>query len=277
MKKLVLLLLIAMGTIQLFASPKLILETVEAASRISGKTLSKTAKAALQKTLTRAFLKHGDEALRTARTGGLEAIKQGAKYGDDFWRLTKNSSPQAIRSLALHADELMPIAKRLGPDFMRLEGKVPGLGAKVVAEFGDDAALRLARTAPPEDIAKLLGYAGKADTPATKKLLLEKYHTGGSQFLNNLNWKHIMATGLSAAAITTAYQLTDGVQEGLKEVAKNRPETFAAIINSWTAPVRWAVFIALLVLLTYPAYRCSRRLAEKIKKHTQTETNSKEH
>lgn len=241
------------------ASARVVREAVETAAKVSGKNLTKATRKAAQKALAEAFAKYGDDALRAARHGGLEAIKCGAKYGDDFWRLTRGAAPHAVRSLALHADDLMPVAKRVGAEFMLLESKAPGLGAKVVAEFGDDAARAIARTAPPGDIAKLAGYAAKADSPATKKLLAECYGKKGHRFLEKLNWKHIMATGLSAAAVTAAYKVSDGVEEGLKTAAKENPEQFAKGFFSVFAPIVWVIAALIALAVALPMLKLWRR------------------
>ena len=244
--------LLSICSLSAMASPQLIKATVKTTAKVSGKSMTKAGSKAAQKVLTKAFTKYGDDALRVARHGGVEAIKAGAKHGDDFWRLTRGAAPHAIRSFSLHADTLMPIAKRVGPEFVKLEGKVPGLGAKIVSTFGDDAARSLARTASADDIAKLLGYAGKADSPATRKLLLETYNKGGSKFLNKLNWKVIMATGLSAATITAAYKVSDGVQDGLKIAAEKDPKGFNNAFGHSTSWISWGLFVVCIVFLLGP-------------------------
>lgn len=236
----------------LAASAKLVREAVEAAAKVSGKTMTKASKKAAVKILAEAFAKYGDDALRTARRGGLEAIGAGGRYGDDFWKLARGAAPEAVRSFALHADDLMPLARRLGPDFLRLEGKVPGLGAKAVAVFGDDAARALAQSAPPDDIAKLLAYSGKADSPATRELLLDTYRKGGGKFLGALDWKTVMATGLSAAMITAAYQVSDGVGDGIRTVAEKHPEQFAAAADSFVSPFKWLLWAVCAALVVPP-------------------------
>ena len=137
---------------------KTIPDAVTVAARKSGKALSPAMRNAAETAVKKAVANYGDDVLKTVAHGGLETLEVGAKYGDDFWRLCHNATPDAVRSLALHADDLMPIAKRFGPDFMTLEGKVPGLGSKVVQTFGDDAVKGLSK-APADDIAKLIGYA----------------------------------------------------------------------------------------------------------------------
>ncbi len=223
-------------------------ETIEAAIKISGKSMSRASRKAAELSLKKLVSKYGDDALKMVRHGGVEALQIGEKYGDDFLRLAKNASPRAIRSVTLHADELLPIARKLGKDFMMLEGKVPGLGAKVVAEFGDDTAVMLARNASADDISKLLGAAAHADSPATKKLLVETYKTGGSKFLEKISWKHIAAAGLSAATITAAYKVSDGVEEGLETLAEKHPETFKDYLVTVSAPLIWGIGAVLFAI-----------------------------
>ena len=228
----------------LFADP--ISDTIKVASKVSGKVLSRTAKANASRILTKAFQTYGDDALKMVKAGGLEALQQGAKYGDDFWKLAHNASPSAIRSLALHADDLMPVAKRIGKNFMTLESKVPGLGKQVVTRFGDDTAVYLAKNAPADDISKLLFCAKHSRNKSTNKLLIDAYQKCGNRqaFLNNLKASHIVASGLTASMIIAAYKTSDGVVE----LMKTNPESisflkwlFIGIVVCFAAPVifRW--------------------------------------
>lgn len=253
----------------LFAGPvtvtaKAISETVEFAAKKSGKVLTPAARKSAELALSKAVAGYGDDVLKTVSRGGLETLEAGAKYGDDFWHLCKGATPDAVRSLALHGDDLMPIAKRLGADFMMLEGKAPGLGAKVVQSFGDDGAKALAK-APADDISKLVGYAGKADSPETVKFLHETYKKGGTNFLNNLNWKTVMAGGLSVAVITAAYNVSQGVKEGMVIAAEKDPEGFRGRFDSFTAPVRYGLS-ALFILLLLPVGMFSWKLCCKLRK-----------
>ena len=218
---------------------KTIPDAVTVAARKSGKALSPAMRNAAELAVEKAVANYGDDVLKTVAHGGLETLDAGTKYGDDFWRLCHNATPDAVRSLALHADDLMPIAKRVGPDFMTLEGKVPGLGSKIVQTFGDDAVKGLSK-APADDIAKLIGYAEKADNPQTVSLLYQTYRKDNGKFLRHLNWKTIMAGGLSAAAITAAYNTSAGVKNGIETVAAKSPMGF------------WIVFCILGIILLLP-------------------------
>ena len=221
-------------------------ETLEFAARRSGRVLSATAKVNLERSLVKLSAKYGDDVLVLVRRGGLEVLEQGARHGDRFWRLCREV-PEASRSLALHADELLPLAERIGPEVLRVEAKVPGMAVRAAREFGDDG-IRLLSTQSPENITRLLGYAAKADSPATKKLLLETCAKSKdpSKFLNALNWKNIMAGGLSTAAILAAARISDGLREGVKD-----PAVAAGVINTLSAPVRYGLS-ALIVILLMP-------------------------
>lgn len=234
-------------------------ETIETAAKVSGRVLSHSSGKAAEKILTKVVQQYGDDALKVVKNGGLEAIKQGRKYGDDFWKLAKHASPQTVRSLALHADELMPVAKRIGPQFIYLENKVPGLASKVATEFGDDAVRYLAKNASPNDVSKLLGFAGKADSPATKKLLFENYRKGGTSILKKLDTKKILALGLTASMITATYKISDGIETGIEQVAQSNPETFQNVVGNIVLPFQILIGI-LVVLFAWPLFKLWRRL-----------------
>ena len=223
---------------------RLLAETLEIAARRSGRILSGASKLHLERSLLRASTKYGDDILLSVRRGGLEVLEQGARHGDRFWRLCREV-PEASRSLALHADELMPLAERIGPEALRLEAKVPGAAIRGVREFGDGGVKILAKQSP-EDITRLVGYAAKADSPATKKIFLETFAKAKnpSKFLDALNWKNIMAAGLSSAAILSAAKVSDGLQDGLKQ-----PETAERVVNKLSAPIRYGLYALIMIFL----------------------------
>lgn len=233
---------------------KVFSETIEAAAKKSGRILTPVAREAAEQTLKTAVSKYGDDLLRVVRSGGLEALEQGTKHGDDFWKLCSKASPTAVRSLALNADELLPIAKRIGTDFVTLEGRVPGLGMEIVKLYGDDAAKQF-KNIPTEDISKLVGYAKKADSPETVKKLYQSYQQTGGKILKNLDWKLVMAGGLSIAAIDMAHQVGDGVQTGFVTTAEKSPEAFADTISLVTSPIRYGMTLLLLMGLAFLIFK----------------------
>ena len=223
---------------------KVVEETLEAAAKKSGKVLSKTAESKLGRELVEAAAKYGDDVMPLVREGGLEVLEQGAKYGDDFWRLCREV-PAGSRALALHADDLMPLARRIGPDVLKLESRGPGMTARIAGEFGDDAVKMLAKQ-PPQDVTRLLGYAAKADSPETGRLLYETYAKSADPgaFLARLNWKHIMAGGLTAAMITGAWKtgsaaetFAEKVGDATETLAAEHPETCARVFDKLTLPI----------------------------------------
>ena len=219
-------------------------ECLEVAARRSGRILSEGTKIQLKRSMLKLSAQYGDDVCKLVREGGLEILEQGIRHGDEFWKCCK-AVPGASRSLALHADELLPLTRRVGEDVLVLESKVPGAAMSAVRIFGDEGIPMLAGHSP-ENISRFLGYAAKADSPATGKLLLETGTKSGnpSKFLDALNWKHIMAGGLSAAAIISAYQISDGFQEAVKN-----PAVAENIIRSSLAPVRYGLYLLLTILL----------------------------
>lgn len=240
-------------------------EALEFAIKRSGRTLAPAWRRSVSAELARAAAAHGDDLLRSVRTGGIEVAECGVKYGDDFWRIAARH-PEVARNFALHADELMPAVRRIGPDFVELEVRAPGLGVRAIELFGDNSAAVL-KTIPAEDLARLLGYAGRTGNPATRKLLFDCYQSSPDRtlFLEKLNWKQIMAGGLSTGAIVAAYKISGGIEAGLVEAARNSPETFAEAVTSLVRPFQYAI-IALAVLILYPLLKLSFFLADKIKR-----------
>ena len=216
---------------------------IEAAAKVSGRTLPAEARLLALRQLDEAALKHGHQVLEAARTGGLELIEVAAKYGDEVWEYSAKV-PEASRLLATRADELLPLTQRIGTEVLEIEAKNPGLAKSIVKHFGDDAVKQLAKKASPEDIAKLSGMAAKADSAATKRLLLKEYLEGGSKFLVRLPAKTILAAGLTTAMIVGTYQVSDGIQEGLVTTAENNPEIFASTVDK-------LLFWVLLPFLVY--------------------------
>ncbi|MBR2439544.1 MAG: hypothetical protein IKB25_05070 [Lentisphaeria bacterium] len=233
MKKFVLSLFLLSFTLGLVAAPSvLIRETIEVAAKVSGKSLSRSAGRTAQKALQKAMTAYGDDVARIVKSGGLESLQAGAKYGDDFWRICKSASPDTVRRFALHVDDWMPHIKRIGDDFIRLEEKAPGLGIKAVQTFGDDA-VKIFNKAPADDLSRMIGYANKADSPAARKYLFETYKKGGTKFLDSINAKKILAGGLSIAAITAAYKISDGTAASLLHLAKHHPEKLLVTTSFW--------------------------------------------
>ena len=61
-------------------------------------------------------------------------------------------------------------------------------------------------------------------------------------------WKTVAAGGAAAGTVIAAYKVSDGVEEGIKTVAKEKPEVFADTMSVLTWPIRWAA-LALFLLI----------------------------
>ena len=60
-------------------------------------------------------------------------------------------------------------------------------------------------------------------------------------------WKTVAAGGAAAGTVVAAYKISDGVEDGIKTVAKEKPEVFADTLSVLTWPVRWAAFVLFLL------------------------------
>ena len=60
-------------------------------------------------------------------------------------------------------------------------------------------------------------------------------------------WKSVAAGGAAAGTVIAAYKVSDGVEEGIKTVAKEKPEVFADTLSVLTWPIRWAAFVLFLL------------------------------
>ena len=62
-----------------------------------------------------------------------------------------------------------------------------------------------------------------------------------------VSWKSIAAGGAAAGTVIAAYKISDGVEDGMKIAAKEKPEVFADSLSVLTWPVRWAAMIFFLI------------------------------
>ena len=234
-------------------SGKSTMEIIEIAARKSNKILTPTMKKTLEQAFVVSCKQYGDDVVRkVVANGGLEALEKGLQYGDEFWRLGAQV-PEAVRQLVLHTDDLLPIAKRIGPEFLKLESLMPGLGKKAVSCFGDDAVKFLAKL-PEKEAAMIINYGIKADSPKTAKLLLETCEKSGNAILNHLNGPRILAYGLSTSMIIVAIRLTEPSEPSEpfdKNPSTKKTGTIKTIINyaSTLATLPFIIFSAGIVMI----------------------------
>lgn len=227
-------------------SLKLSDEVVEIAAKVSGKSLkgNKLAREAIEQGVRR----YGDEMIEFAAKGGNELIEATVKHGDDVLKFA-NEVPKATKLLAQHADELVPLTRKFGIEVLEMEVKSPGVSKLIIKEFGEYAIPIFAKNIPKRDAVKLLGFGRKADSPATNALLLKSYKSNGGEFLKNLSWKHIMAGGLSSAAIVSAV----GAKNSMEKIAENSPEVLVETVDNFFWPLRLFMYgvAALMLVLVY--------------------------
>ncbi len=61
------------------------------------------------------------------------------------------------------------------------------------------------------------------------------------------SWKTIAAGGAAFGTVVVAYKVGNGVEEGMKTVAKEHPEEFTNSLSVLTWPLRWGLLILICV------------------------------
>lgn len=208
-------------------------EALDAAARVSGRSLPSAGHEASRQAVEQAYLRYGDEALQALRNNGLGLIEAAGRHGDDVWRFAAES-PEAARALATRADELMPMVRRIGPEVMKLEAKAPGLSRIVARELGDDAVVYFARNVPVAEAQRLVALAQRADSNATRKALLKAYKKHGSKLLDALPPAAVIgAGGLTVAMVVAAIKSPEVM---IEEITKWGTIAGVALMAWLTAP-----------------------------------------
>ena len=60
-------------------------------------------------------------------------------------------------------------------------------------------------------------------------------------------WKTVAAGGAAAGTVIAAYKVSDGIEDGIRTVAKEKPEVFADALSMLTWPIRLAAFVFFLI------------------------------
>lgn len=207
----------------------------ESAERSGRDLLEEGAKKSAIETLERLAGRYGDDALKVARDGGLELIEAVPRLGDEVFEIAIKASPEARRAFARELPELFPLAKRVGVEALELEARTPGLALKTFSTFGDEGGKIVAKSAPSEDVPRLLSYGEKADSKATRDLLIDRYEKEGKSIFERIPPKLVLASGLSASMLygthrgTEPFQATgDAIREN-DDLAKNAVSQFGMI------------------------------------------------
>jgi hypothetical protein len=185
-------------------------EAVEFAFTKSGREAAERAsREAVEQSVEAGVVKYGPRAAQAVADGGVELVEATARYGDDVLRVAVDATPAARRVLALEPSRMLPLAREFGEEAIEIEAKSPGLARRIFTVFGDDAGRQIGRQVRAEDLPRLLAYAEKADTPETRRILLEVYQKQGSSIFEKIPASLVLATGLSASMLYGTHRLTE--------------------------------------------------------------------
>ena len=56
-------------------------------------------------------------------------------------------------------------------------------------------------------------------------------------------WKTVAASGTAAGTVIAAYKISDGIEDGIRTVAKEKPEVFADALSVLTWPARMVALV----------------------------------
>ena len=62
-------------------------------------------------------------------------------------------------------------------------------------------------------------------------------------------WKTMLAGGAAAGTIIAAYKISDGVEEGIKTVAKEKPETVSGAVSNTMSALSWFMRLVTFLLI----------------------------
>jgi hypothetical protein len=233
----------------------LVREAVEMAFKTSGReVVERVSREAAEEAVEKGVAKYGPRAAQAVADGGMELVEASARYGDDVMRVAVEASPAARRALALQPGQMLPLVREFGGEAIELEAKSPGLARRMFTSFGDDGARQIARQVPAEDMPRLLTYAEKADSPETRRLLLEAYKKEGPSIFERIPPKLVLATGLTGAILYGAHRTTAPL-DAIGDAIRNDPALARDVSNGFlwiygTVAILATVFILASFRLT---------------------------
>ena len=90
------------------------------------------------------------------------------------------------------------------------------------------------------------------------------WHPRPLRRLPRIPWETVVAGGAAAGTVIAAYKISDGVEEGLKTVARSNPEAFASTLSVFPRLCGWGA----ILLLAGGGYILWRRCRSKEKSFT---------
>ncbi|MGE4302055.1 MAG: hypothetical protein AB7F40_10705 [Victivallaceae bacterium] len=83
------------------------------------------------------------------------------------------------------------------------------------------------------------------------------------RIIQEMPWQNIAAGGVAAGTVVAAYKLSNGVEEGLQTVAKEKPEAFISKF-SWLSTISETIMlIAVLAVVGFAVWLFLRRISHK--------------
>ncbi|MCQ2353262.1 MAG: hypothetical protein MJ033_07270 [Victivallaceae bacterium] len=76
-----------------------------------------------------------------------------------------------------------------------------------------------------------------------------------AEIVRQVPWQNIAAGGAAVSGIVLSYKVGDGVEEGLKTIAREDPGSFTKAVFPFT----WLLPIALIVIIAYAGYVVRRK------------------
>jgi len=169
------------------------------------------------------------------------------------WAFRKGSTEAAEQASRRGTTEAVEAGMRTATAGARtlatLETKAAGSSAKVLATFGTKGAGEIAEHAAAKDIPRLLIYAGKADSPATRELLLQMYKKEGGSLFRRIPPGDVLAYGLTAAALYGVHRGTAPMAATGKAIA-NHPD-IAKDATEASVQYFWFLGGAVVILLLW--------------------------
>ena len=96
------------------------------------------------------------------------------------------------------------------------------------------------------------------------------WHPRPLRRLPRIPWETVVAGGAAAGTVIAAYKISDGVEEGLKTVARSNPEAFVSTLSVFPRLFSWGA----ILVLAGGGYILWRRYQGK-EKSNQTERKNK--
>ncbi len=160
---------------------------------------------------------------RVVKTTAEKTFEKSARKtaGRSASKAVQRVGSSTVENAAHASDELLSLAREFGDDAARIEARLPGLGHQAAGMFGRPALAKLA-AAPADEAGRVIAYASRADSAATREALFAAWVRRGGTVLGELD-KHkalILTGGLTASILRVA----DGVGDAIEDTPDKVPE-----------------------------------------------------